>query len=78
MKNVDWGQFVALVEAGAVRDVRLIGTDAGFLVEINGDTMLYTARKAPRSWARIENLMKALHGIGINRFTVDDLQSWKP
>lgn len=77
MKSIEWGAFKALAVAGLVKDVKIIASPDGFSLESARHGVLFTKRGERRYWANLNNLLRALHESGIDRFTLEGLQSWQ-
>ncbi|MBM2886506.1 hypothetical protein JFK97_19125 [Chromobacterium phragmitis] len=77
MKSIEWGAFKALAQAGLVKDLKIIASPAGFSLESARHGVLFTKRGERRYWASLNNLLRALHESGIDRFALEGLQSWQ-
>lgn len=77
MNSIQWKEFVILAQGGLVRDLRIIASRDGFSLESARHGVLFTKRGERRYWANLNNLLRALHESGIDRFTLEGLQSWQ-
>lgn len=66
-----------LARGGLVKDLRIIASRDGFSLESTRHGVLFTKRGERRYWASLNNLLRALHESGIDRFTLEGLQSWQ-
>lgn len=70
----------ALVEAGAVKRIRIIADGARFHVEIDTATasiVAMTGRGAPRTWSTLDATARWIRALGIGSTQVD-LSRWQP
>lgn len=70
----------ALVEAGAVRQVRIVAAQATVHVEIKtagGTTVAQTLKGKPKTWSTIQSAAKWVRSIGVAEATLD-LRHWTP
>lgn len=77
MESIQWREFVILARGGLVKDLRIIASPNGFSLESARHGVLFTKRGERRYWASLNNLLRALHESGIDRFTLEGLQSWQ-
>ena len=73
---IDARQFTALANAGAVKNVAVVGTDGGFLVKVN-DNLIEVKRGHPRLFRKLQTAASFIRDKGISEFSVD-LKQWKP
>lgn len=70
----------ALVDAGAVKRVRIIGNGALFHVEVdtpNGALAVLTVKGAPKTWRSLDSAARWLRSLGMGSAQVD-LARWQP
>ncbi|GGK14025.1 hypothetical protein [Luteimonas terricola] len=70
----------ALVEAGAVKRVRIIGDGARFHVEAdtpNATVVAMTAKGAPRTWGTLDASARWVRALGIGTAQLD-VSRWQP
>ena len=74
--NINTTQLEALASAGAVRDIWIAGSSAGWGVNVNGGWLL-TQRGQQRTFAKVETALALLrsYGIAAARITWDQ---WSP
>lgn len=72
--------FQALLEAGAIRRVHIIGEGSFFRVEAvtqAGASSVHTHQGKLKTWTTLDAAAKWLHGLGIGTCQVD-LSRWQP
>jgi hypothetical protein len=72
--------FRALVDAGAVRRVRIIADGARFHVEAdtqNGTLIASTGRGAPRTFGSLDATARWMHRLGLGNAQLD-VSRWQP
>lgn len=70
----------ALVEAGAIKRVRIIGNGGCFHIQadtINGAVTASTLRGAVKTWRTLDGAAKWLHSLGLGKAHLDFAQ-WIP
>jgi hypothetical protein len=70
----------ALVDAGAVKGVRIIGDGAFFHVEVatnNGAFAALTGKGSPKTWRTLDASAKWVKGLGVGSAQVE-LGRWQP
>jgi hypothetical protein len=70
----------ALIEAGAVKRVRVIADGSRFHVEADTSTATHisqTGKGQPRTWSSLDATAKWLRGLGIGTAQVD-VSRWQP
>lgn len=70
----------ALVEAGAVKRVRIIAEGARFHVEADTPTatiVAHTGKGAPKTWGSLDATAKWVRALGIGTAQVD-VSRWRP
>ena len=70
----------ALVDAGAVKRVRIIGDGAVFHVEadtLNGTVPAMTLKGIPKTWRSLDAAAKWVRGLGMGSAQVD-MAKWQP
>lgn len=70
-------QLRALANAGAVQDVWIAGSSAGWGVQVNGKAWLLTQRGQQRLFAQVETAIGVLRDAGIGKARIDWAQ-WAP
>ncbi len=77
---MDGKTFRALVEAGAIRKVRIIGEGCNFRVEADtqaGTNIIYTSNGKIKQWRTLDAVAKWIHSMGIGTLQVE-LEKWQP
>ena len=77
---MDGKTFRALVEAGAIRKVRIIGEGCNFRVEAvtqAGTNIIYTSTGKLKQWRTLDAAAKWVHSFGIGTLQVN-LEQWQP
>jgi len=77
---VDVKTLKALVDAGAVKRIRIIGNGALFHVEAdtpNGAFSAMTLRGTPKTWRSLDAAAKWVRSLGMGTVQVD-LAKWQP
>jgi hypothetical protein len=72
--------FRALVEAGAIKRVRVVADGARFHIEADTPTathVLQTTQGKPRTWGTLDAAAKWLRGLGIGAMELD-VARWQP
>jgi hypothetical protein len=80
MTMMDEKTLRALVSAGAVKRVRIIGDGALFHVEAdtpNGSVSALTLKGTPKTWRSLDSAAKWVRGLGMGSAQVD-LAKWRP
>lgn len=75
---MDEKTFRALVDAGAVRRVRIIAEGARFHVEVDtagGTLIASTAKGKPKTWSTLDASARWVHALGIGTAQLD-LSRW--
>jgi len=70
----------ALIEAGAVKRLRIVADGGRFRVEVDtaaSTQMAMTTKGAPRTWGTIDASAKWLRGLGIGTAQLQ-LERWQP
>ena len=70
----------ALVDAGAVKRIRIIGEGALFHVEAdtpNGSVPALTLKGTPKTWRSLDSAAKWVRGLGMGNAQVE-LAKWNP
>ncbi len=70
----------ALVEAGAIKRLRIIAVGARFHVEadtVNSTVVASTGKGVPKTWASIDATAKWVRGLGIGTAQLD-VSRWAP
>lgn len=68
---IDTSQLRALVEAGAVKQIEVIGTlDSGFKIIVNGNVEIFTQRGKLKVFANANSVIRCLEQAGVNRFVI--------
>lgn len=70
----------ALVDAGAVKRIRIIGDGAFFHVEVdtpNGALAVLTLRGTPKTWRSLDAAARWVRSLGMGSAQVD-LARWQP
>ena len=70
----------ALIEAGAVRQVRVIADGARFRIDVEtggGTRTASTYKGAMKTWRTLAAAARWARGLGVDRFAVD-LEGWRP
>ena len=70
----------ALIDAGAVKRVRIIGEGSYFHIEVytqNGASPINTLKGKLKSWGSLDGAAKWIHSLGIGKCQVD-LSRWQP
>ncbi len=70
----------ALVEAGAIRKIRIIGEGCNFRVEVDtqaGTNIIHTSNGKLKQWRTLDAAAKWVHSMGIGSLQVD-LAQWQP
>ncbi len=70
----------ALVEAGAIRKIRIIGEGSNFRVEADtqaGTNIIYTSTGKLKQWRTLDAAAKWIHSMGIGTLQVE-LEKWQP
>lgn len=70
----------ALVEAGAIKRVRVIGDGDRFRVEVDtpgGMHLAQTSKAQPRTWRSLDSTAKWLRSLGIASAIID-VSRWQP
>ena len=70
----------ALIEAGAVKRVRIIGEGSFFHIEVNtqgGSSSVNTLKGTLKSWGSLDAAAKWIHSLGIGTCQVE-LSRWQP
>jgi len=70
----------ALVEAGAVKQVRIVAAQATIHVEIQtagGTSVAQTLKGKPKTWSSIQSAAKWVRSIGVAEARLD-LKHWTP
>ena len=80
MRTIDSKTIKALVEAGAIKNVRVIGEGSHFHVEIvtqAGPSIVNTLKGKLKTWSTLDATAKWIHSLGIGRCQVE-LGKWQP
>jgi hypothetical protein len=70
----------ALVEAGAIKKVRIVGDGAFFHVEAmtqNGPVVALTHKGAIKTWSSLDTAAKWIRGLGLGSAQLD-VAKWQP
>ena len=70
----------ALIDAGAIRRVRVIGDGSLFRIEADtqsGPVIIYTLAGKLKTWSTLDAAAKWIHSMGIGSLQVD-LGRWQP
>lgn len=70
----------ALIDAGAVKRVRIIAEGARFHVEADTSTatiVAMTGKGAPKTWSSLDSAVKWIRALGIGTLQVD-VTRWQP
>ncbi|MDR2875096.1 MAG: hypothetical protein LBV44_04120 [Methylobacillus sp.] len=74
-ETIDHSTLSRLVEAGTVRDARVIGQPGGWAITVkygkHEQPLASTNSRAVRQFRRLETLVAYLKGIGLSQFDVD-------
>jgi hypothetical protein len=80
MKIMDEKTLKALVSAGAVKRIRIIGNGVLFHVEAdtpNGSVPALTLKGTPKTWRTLDAAAKWVRGLGVGSAQVE-LARWQP
>jgi len=80
MSNIDGKTLKALIEAGAIRRVRIIGEGSIFRVEADTQSdpiIVNTLAGKLKTWSTLDAAAKWIHSLGIGSLQVD-LEKWQP
>jgi hypothetical protein len=75
MKELSELQLVALVQNQAIVSAELVPGPKGWIIRINRDQVLRSARESVRIFARTDTALRYLREIGVPRAAVD-LADW--
>ena len=70
----------ALIDAGAVKNVRIIGEGSFFRIEVHtqgGTEVIKTLKGKMKSWGSLDGAAKWIHSLGIGKCQVE-LSRWQP
>jgi len=70
----------ALIDAGAIKRVRIIGEGSFFRIEIDtqgGSATVNTLKGKMKSWGSLDSAAKWIHSMGIGKCQVE-LSRWQP
>jgi hypothetical protein len=70
----------ALVDAGAIKRIRIIGNGALFHVEAdtpNGPITVFTLKGAVKTWSSLDTAAKWVRSLGIGQAQIS-LSNWQP
>ena len=70
----------ALVEAGAIKKVRIVGDGGNFRIEADtqgGTNIIHTTTGKLKLWRTLDAAAKWVHSLGIGTLQVD-LEQWQP
>jgi len=70
----------ALIDAGAIKRVRIIGEGSFFRIEIDtqgGSATVNTLKGKMKSWGSLDGAAKWIHSLGIGKCQVE-LSRWQP
>jgi hypothetical protein len=76
MKGITFDGMKILADSGAIKNIKLIASASGMIVEINGDYILQTQRKNARLFKNPSALFDLLFAIGIKQINNIDLTHW--
>lgn len=77
MKQLTIEGLRALADAGAVSHVKIIATEEGLYVEINGVFTVTNRAKRPRYFKKADTCFSWLRGMGIVTINETDLSRWE-
>ena len=72
--------FKALIDAGAVKRVRIVGEGSFFRIEVvtqGGSATVNTLKGKMKSWGSLDGAAKWIHSLGIGTCQVE-LGRWQP
>lgn len=76
MLMIDSRQFAALANAGAVKNVIVVGTNGGFMIKVN-EQLIEAKRGHPRIFRKLHTAASFIKDKGIGRFSVE-IDNWVP
>jgi len=77
---MDIKSLKALINAGAIKKVRVIGEGSYFYMEIvtqTGSSIVKTLKGKLKTWATLDAAAKWIHSMGIGSLQVE-LEKWQP
>ena len=77
---MDVKSLKALIEAGAIKKIRVIGDGSHFYMEImtqGGPSIVKTLKGKLKTWATLDAAAKWIHSLGIGSLYVE-LGKWQP
>lgn len=78
--TVDVKSLKVLIEAGAIKKIRVIAEGSHFYMEIvtqGGSTIVNTLKGSLKTWATLDAAAKWIHSMGIGTLQVE-LEKWQP
>lgn len=73
---IDTRQFTALANAGAIKNILVVGTSGGFMIKVN-DNVIEAKRGHPRVFRKLQTAASFIKDKGIGKFSVE-LENWIP
>jgi len=77
---MDVKSLKALIDAGAIKKIRVIGDGSHFYMEImtqGGTSIVNTLKGKLKTWATLDAAAKWIHSMGIGTLHVE-LEKWQP
>jgi len=77
---MDSKSLKVLIEAGAIKKIRVIGEGSYFYMEIltqGGSSIVKTLKGKLKTWATLDAAAKWIHSMGIGSLYVE-LEKWQP
>ena len=77
---MDIKSLKVLIEAGAIKKIRVIGEGSHFHMEIftqTGSSIVKTLKGKLKTWATLDAAAKWIHSMGIGSLQVE-LEKWQP
>ena len=77
---MDAKSIKALINAGAIKKIRVIGEGSHFYMEIvtqTGPSIVKTLKGKLKTWATLDAAAKWIHSMGIGSLQVE-LEKWQP
>ena len=77
---MDVKSLKALINAGAIKNIRVIGEGSHFYMEIvtqTGPSIVKTLKGKLKTWATLDAAAKWIHSMGIGSLQVE-LEKWQP
>lgn len=66
-----------LANAGAIAHVRIVGSDKGFTLIVNGQFVVANRQNETRYFSRVDTCCTWLHEIGVKLVNEVDLSDWR-